>query len=200
MAKPCTKPGCVQEKKAGHPLWCPEDWVAQQKAEVQEDWSRQRLAAVPAELRRSRVVERDWPPGRRWCSGCQSFVRLEDVPKGAARCAGCAKAAQRGTYVETVYGITKAEEDAIWEAQGRRCAVCRREVHSKRPAVDHDHATGEVRGLLCPDVERGCNRAILGSIEAAARSHAAQVAMVRRLLAYLEDPPARAVLARLRRS
>jgi Recombination endonuclease VII len=64
------------------------------------------------------------------------------------------------------YGITLAEYDAMSEAQGHCCAICakpenkvvRRGVNEdiRRLAVDHDHRTGKVRGLLCAD----CNRAI----------------------------------------
>jgi hypothetical protein len=44
------------------------------------------------------------------------------------------------------YGIGAAEAQALIEQQGGLCAVCRR-----RPAqhVDHDHASGAVRGMLC---------------------------------------------------
>ncbi len=196
-AKPCMACG-TQPKFHGHPRWCRECWYLRQPAEVQLQWSVRRLAAVPAELRRARVPERDWPPGRRWCSGCQSFVRLDDIGKGQSRCKGCAGAVARDSYVQREYGITKAEEDAIWEAQGRRCYICRREVKSKRPAVDHDHLTLKVRGLLCPDSERGCNKAIIGSIEAATRNHADALAMAERIAHYLRNPPADAVLTRLR--
>ena len=56
------------------------------------------------------------------------------------------------------YGITVEQYEAIFEAQGGLCAICRepeprraKSTATDRMAmpVDHDHASGEVRGLLC---------------------------------------------------
>ena len=52
-----------------------------------------------------------------------------------------------------VRGLTGAEYDAIFERQGGRCAICRVEANL---VLDHNHATGRVRGLLCDN----CNKAI----------------------------------------
>ena len=56
------------------------------------------------------------------------------------------------------YGLTVAEWDAMLEAQNGGCAVCGTRVPRGRGRfhVDHDHATGAVRGLLCAH----CNVAI----------------------------------------
>lgn len=53
------------------------------------------------------------------------------------------------------YGITVLEYECLEIGQGRRCGICS-EAFTKTPAVDHDHKTGKVRGLLC----RPCNSAI----------------------------------------
>lgn len=58
------------------------------------------------------------------------------------------------------YGITVEDYDAMLLAQGGVCAVCGlnerpRAGRVHRLCVDHDHATGRVRGLLCKE----CNRA-----------------------------------------
>ena len=52
-----------------------------------------------------------------------------------------------------VYGISKKDRDSFLDKQGGVCAICK----SKKPlSVDHCHATGHVRGLLCTE----CNTAI----------------------------------------
>jgi hypothetical protein len=50
------------------------------------------------------------------------------------------------------YGISAAEADIMLGTQGGVCAMCR-----TAPAahVDHDHATGAVRALLCLDCNGG---------------------------------------------
>jgi hypothetical protein len=55
------------------------------------------------------------------------------------------------------FGITADEYDAMLAAQGGRCAICRREPDGRsRLAVEHDHKTRRIRGLVC----RSCNRTI----------------------------------------
>lgn len=61
------------------------------------------------------------------------------------------------------YGMEPGDYERMFAAQGGRCAVCGRHAdvcprHSRGRAlhVDHDHATGRVRGLLCVQ----CNLAI----------------------------------------
>lgn len=52
----------------------------------------------------------------------------------------------RNYHLKRRYGITAVEADAMLEEQGGLCAICK-----AAPAahVDHDHATGAVRALLC---------------------------------------------------
>lgn len=61
------------------------------------------------------------------------------------------RAAQRSMQLR-LYGLTVEGYDAMLVAQGGGCAVCGAKVPGSCRssfAVDHDHETGRVRGLLC---------------------------------------------------
>lgn len=48
----------------------------------------------------------------------------------------------------------------VWESQGKRCAITGKPLALKDAVLDHDHTTGECRGVL----DRGVN-SMLGKIE-----------------------------------
>jgi hypothetical protein len=58
----------------------------------------------------------------------------------------------RAAYRKSVYGLTPEAHAAMIEEQGGRCAICgvQPECPDAGLFVDHCHATGAVRGLLCP--------------------------------------------------
>jgi hypothetical protein len=92
--------------------------------------------------------------------------------------------ARWAAHIEKTYGITAEEYWAVYEAQGRVCAICQRATGKTRKlAVDHDHKTGEPRGILCSP----CNRGVLGHLRDDPEA-------LRRAADYLEHPPAREVL------
>lgn len=73
------------------------------------------------------------------------------------------KARRRAYTLMYEYGLTTSEFVARFDAQGRRCALCgttepEGKIGRKGWCVDHEHATGRFRGVLCP----GCNIALGG--------------------------------------
>jgi hypothetical protein len=56
--------------------------------------------------------------------------------------------ARRRAKLARNFGLTEAEYTAQLTSQGGMCAICGRRCKRKL-AVDHDHVTGAVRGLLC---------------------------------------------------
>lgn len=67
---------------------------------------------------------------------------------------------ERQRYLRN-YGMTKDDYARLLEKQGGVCAICRRTPSSsvrKRLAVDHNHTTGKVRGLLCEPCNHGIGK------------------------------------------
>ena len=64
---------------------------------------------------------------------------------------------ERERHLVKKYGITFACYAELLAEQGGCCAICSRsEPDNRMLDVDHDHKTGEVRGLLCTS----CNRVL----------------------------------------
>lgn len=67
------------------------------------------------------------------------------------------RAAQRRYKRKTVYGVTDAQYDAMLAEQGGLCKLCRGTPNGRGILhIDHCHATGRIRGLLCSK----CNTAL----------------------------------------
>lgn len=133
----------------------------------------------------------DVTPLTKRCSACRERFPLDAFHRDASRehldgkqntCANCIRDYNRLRR----YGISRAQYDHLVSAQNGACAGCLRPYaalplangRSERLYVDHDHATGKVRGLLCME----CNT-ILGL------AHDDPV-VLERLDLYLTCPPA----------
>jgi hypothetical protein len=78
---------------------------------------------------------------RRWCRTCSNEngrAAWKKHPSYHAR-------------LHKRYGMSETQYEYILMAQHGKCLIC--DATPERLVVDHDHATGEVRGLIC----RFCN-------------------------------------------
>lgn len=141
-------------------------------------------------------------PAKKACSRCKQTLPLTDFyPHRRMRsgrqshCKACARAwhKERPGYVrrknaewkaknpsyprdwqlKNKYGLTRDEVEAIRARQDHRCAGCLTPLAGIKECVDHCHATGNVRGILC----NGCNF-VLGHVKD-------DIETLRRLAAYL---------------
>lgn len=95
------------------------------------------------------------------------------------RCKADAYAARHGQATERRYGLGRDAYQALLELQGGKCAICRSKPRIQMLRVDHNHATGAVRGLICGK----CNHDLLGGGRDS-------LAVLKAAVAYLENPPA----------
>lgn len=139
---------------------------------------------VPEEIRTLPTFPYNEDRTQRWCYRCKVFQNIADFRPNYGSCKHSLKLSierKRAANYRTNYGFSLEEYNQMFEAQGGRCAVCRRVETNLDPrngrvkhlSVDHDHKTGEVRGLLCCD----CNTALGHLRESAHRTRA--------LLAYI---------------
>ncbi|MDP9144335.1 MAG: endonuclease domain-containing protein [Actinomycetota bacterium] len=126
------------------------------------------------------------PEGHAYCPACKQVLNLDSFHKLASARSGrqnyCIEC-KREKHLSSRYGITAEQYERLLHNQSGRCAICRNLPRTQLLAVDHNHKTGEVRGLLC----RICNQKLLGA--AFDQPHRLFEAGL-----YLLNPPARKVL------
>jgi hypothetical protein len=116
---------------------------------------------------------------KKWCSRCECWLPHSSFGKNGwtksglqAYCEKC-RGGYQSRYAKkpevrrklTAYNLNyvrrrflnASAEDVqrIWERQNYCCAICSSSIPINAH-LDHDHKTGEVRGLLCP----GCNHGL----------------------------------------
>lgn len=88
---------------------------------------------------------------RNQCKACKKeyWKAYQKSPNG--------KRVMKNNRLKYEYGINEDKYNEIFTAQGGCCAICKTHQTSLpiSLAVDHDHKTGEVRGLLCGNCNRG---------------------------------------------
>lgn len=122
---------------------------------------------------------------KKWCQACTSWLPFDDfytdrstATNLRAYCRDCdnnrvrqyqalnkekVRENARTQHLRRKYRITPEQYKALLKKQGGKCAICRRAETSRNTfgeiaalSIDHDHSTGQIRGLLC----RNCNSLI----------------------------------------
>jgi len=114
-----------------------------------------------------RVNHKHVREGTAVCNQCRAKKSVDEFPSldvGKYLCRECLAAANQ-VYQLARNNCGVSEYERLFEVQQGRCMICgRQEGHrnqygkSCRLAVDHDHTTGKVRGLLCNNCNRGLGR------------------------------------------
>lgn len=104
------------------------------------------------------------------CSDCGIDKQVDEFPRNrrsktgrGSYCKPCHNARTRASirllhgdtrhyHYRQRYGIGRDDIERMKESQGGMCAICRR---GEATQVDHDHRTGKVRGILCPNCNAG---------------------------------------------
>lgn len=108
-----------------------------------------------------------------YCEACETEFRPRNIDEDDILCPRCIAdplTPTRGIYkwieqdnrrrrlglnAKRPHRATAADREALLLAQGGRCAICDALPVLRPLVVDHNHQTGEVRGLLCGDCNTG---------------------------------------------
>lgn len=85
------------------------------------------------------------------------------------------------------HGLSVATIDVLYRFQHGRCAICSVPLPIGDLRMDHDHATGERRGLICS----WCNRAIALIENQGKAPRDVDEQWIARATTYLDEPPLR---------
>lgn len=61
------------------------------------------------------------------------------------------KSIWRKAHLKSMYNLSLEAYDELLKVQKEKCAICDKAFSElkKNPHIDHDHNTGQIRGLLC---------------------------------------------------
>lgn len=165
--------------------------IADSSAHREYERARRRtIRETTAKLSDGKRVKRriaDAPPGQKWCARCQAFRRVTSFAllkegRRAAYCLPCQRSYNQERRIRLSWGLTWEEYEQLLDGQGGRCAICEGQPRKNALCVDHDHKTGEIRGLLC----KRCNHRLLGAAND-------DPARLRKAADYLETGTARSI-------
>jgi hypothetical protein len=92
-----------------------------------------------------------------WCKSCE-YQAAQDWRKENPEKIKVYRAKDKWTLHKRTrrMGITVDEFWTMYENQKGKCPICLQNIEAEDSAIDHNHTTGLVRGILC----KSCNRGI----------------------------------------
>lgn len=192
------------------------EWIRNNKEkfkQIKQDYKQRGRAKSAAEKDAEYAARTILSP--KTCTTCNQEKTLDKFPNGHARCKTCKKIyqsewfrqnserilstfkehydpiKQRRKRTQQTYNLSPAMWDALFDSQGRKCAICKRDKSGGRGGwhTDHDHS-------CCPGI-KSCGRCVRGIL-----CHWCNVgtgnlkdsrAILVSAIAYLDSPPARRV-------
>ena len=104
-------------------------------------------------------ADHEWKRRRSWdekpeCARGHLYDEVGWYFNGEARvCRKCFAEKERARWLRVNYGMMLEDFEALLVSQDFKCAICAVQFspdeHDRTPCVDHSHAEGRVRGLLC---------------------------------------------------
>lgn len=99
-------------------------------------------------------------PTLKRCPKCMVAKPLSDYNRNNTRSAGtqtycrpCHNSLNRRITISRDFGVTPEEYESFKRSRKGNCEICGRDY--KHMHVDHSHATGKLRGLLCGPCNQG---------------------------------------------
>ena len=103
-----------------------------------------------------------------YCSKCIQDKPLKEFYNDSSRSSGksilcreCEREKKRNNEIRKAYGITQQQYEDMLKLQNGVCSICGQAPENgriKRLSIDHCHATGKIRGLLCISCNNGLGR------------------------------------------
>ena len=108
--------------------------------------------AADARYERERLLSDSSGPKLRRCDCIQCGKDFYSERRVRICSDACRRERQRSTHRRNYHGVDERVYDEILREQGARCLIC---GEIKRLVIDHCHANGHVRGLLCSQCNSG---------------------------------------------